>query len=360
MNDAPIVVGLSDEAAVVVEQDRVLFTRLVGGARIATDVIGVPLAAVLKVEPGVLLKPLKYRTPEHTSSHPLKFELPAGPAVWLRAAFDVIIPTADPRGLAAEIERRRHRVARYGGVAASLVWEKNPRLRASGPDGYVPGVLPGAPLAPDIGKWHASGPVSVGPLSPGWPAGEPVVPAAVPCPESLPVVSETLANGVRFSVSVRRTFLGFEPVAPGVVTDAAPTSSLSEPLAGWHVVRAGTVRGTHQPVRWCAVDERTEVRLELVEGPALWLWGPVQEWLVCTPRAVELAEAVRLRQGVGMRFPLSSDLGAERRTWRNLSSTRPVDTPAGRALPAVPEWAPTTPTLIPAECWEPCATVPGP
>ena len=78
------------------------------------------------------------------------------------------------------------------------------------------------------------------------------------------------------------------------------------------------------------------------------------------PRALELAEAVRLRQGVGTRFPLSSDLGAERRTWRNLSSTRPVDTPAERALPAVPEWAPTTPTLIPAECWEPCATVPGP
>ncbi|MDX8031451.1 hypothetical protein SK803_14595 [Lentzea sp. BCCO 10_0856] len=360
MNDAPIVIPLSDEAAVVIEQDRVLFTRLVNGARMATDVIGVPLAGVMKVEPGVLLKPVKYRTPEHSSSHPLTFELPAGPAVWIRAAYDILIPTADPRGLAAEIERRRHRVARYGGVASSLVWEINPRLRVAGPDGYEPGVLPGAPLEPAIGKWHSSAAAPIGPLSPGWPAGEPTVPAALPYPESLPVVSETLSNGVRFSVSVRRTFLGFEPVSPGVVVDTAPTSSLSEPLAAWHVVRAGTVRGAHRPVRWCAADGRTEIRTELVDGPALWLWGPVQEWLVCTPRAVELADEVRLRQGVGMRFPLSSDLGAERRTWRNLSSTRPVDTPAGRALPPVPEWAPTAPTLIPQGCWEQCATSPAP
>ncbi|WP_394620817.1 hypothetical protein JNUCC0626_17450 [Lentzea sp. JNUCC 0626] len=351
MNDAPIVVPLSGEAAVVVEQDRVLFTRLVGGARIATDIIGVPLAGVMKVEPGVLLKSVKYRTPEHSSSHPLRFDLPAGPAVWLRAAYDVIIPTADPRGLAAEIERRRHRVARYGGVASSVVWNINPRLRVAGPQGYVPGVLAGAPSEPDIGKWESTASAPAGPLSPGWPASDPVVPSSVPYPESLPVVSETLANGVRFSASVRRTFLGFEPVSPGVVNDVAPTSSLSEPLAVWHIVRAGTVRGTHRPVRWCAADGRTEIRTELVDGPALWLWGPVQEWVVCTPRAVELAEEVRLRQGVGMMYPLSSDLGAERRTWRNLSSTRPVDTPSGRALPPVPEWAPTTPTLLPRDCW---------
>lgn len=347
MNDAPIVVPLSDEAAVVVEQDRVLFTRLVGGARVASDVIGVPLAGVLKVEPGVLLKPLKYRTPDHSSTHPLKFELPAGPAVWVRAAYDVIIPAADPVALAAEIDRRRHRVARHGGVASALVWEINPRLR----DGHKPAVLPDAPVEPGIGKWHASAPSPIGPLSPGSVAGEPVVPRSVPYPESLPVISETLANGVRFSVSVRRTFLGFSPVSPGIVTDTAPVSSLSQPLAAWHVVRAGTLRGAEGQVRWCAADEQTEVRMELRDGPALWLWGPVQEWLVCTPRAAELAEAVRLRQGVGMMFPLSSDLGAERRTWRNLSSTRPVDTPQGRALPPVPEWAPTAPTLVPRAVW---------
>lgn len=351
MNDAPIVVPLSGEAAVVVEQDRILFARTVGGARVATDVIGVPLAGVIKVEPGVLHKSVKYRTPEHSASHPMRFELPAGPAVWLRAAYDILIPATDPRGLAAEIERRRHRVARYGGVAAATVWQTNSKLRVAGQDGHVPGGAELAPMVPDIGKWEASAPAPIGPLSPGWPASEPVVPAALPYPESLPGVSETLANGVRFSVSVRRTFLGFDPVSPGVVTDAAPASSLSEPLAAWHVVRAGTVRGGHRPVRWCAADGRTEIRTELVDGPALWLWGPVQEWVVCTPRAAELAEEVRVRQGVGMRFPLSSDLGAERRTWRNLSSTRPVDTPQGRALPPVPRWAPAAPTLVPRECW---------
>ena len=95
MNDAPIVVALSDEAAVVVEQDRVLFTRLVGGARIATDVIGVPLAAVLKVEPGVLLKPLKYRTPEHTST-------PNGRTVRIASAtFAAVSPPARNTGTPA-------------------------------------------------------------------------------------------------------------------------------------------------------------------------------------------------------------------------------------------------------------------
>lgn len=351
MNDAPIVVPLSDEAAVVVEQDRVLFTRMVNGARVASDVIGVPLAAVIRVEPGTLLADLKYRTPEHSATHPLKFVLPAGPAVWLRAAYDIFIPTPDPRGLAAEIDRRRHRVARSGGVSASLVWQTNPALRVAGPAGFVPGGASLAPAQPDAGKWAAAVPAAIGELSPGRPASSPVVPAAVPCPESLPVVTETLANGVRFSVSVRRTFLGFEPVSPGVVSETVPSSSLSQPLATWHVVCAGTLRGGGRPVRWCAADERTEIRMELLEGPALWLWGPVQEWLVCTPRAFELAEEVRLRQGVGMRFPLSSDLGAERRTWRNLSSTRPVDTPAGRALPPVPEWAPTAPTLVPRAAW---------
>ncbi|MFI6094173.1 hypothetical protein ACIA8G_01365 [Lentzea sp. NPDC051213] len=352
MNDAPIVVPLSDEAAVVIEQDRVLFTKMIGGARVATDMIGVPLAAVMKVEPGVLRDRVKYRTPEHTASHPMRFEVPAGPVVWLRAAYDILIPTSDPRGLAAEIDRRRHRVARYGGVASSVVWEKNPALRVAGPDGFEPAVPDWVPTVPDIGKkWEASAPAPFGPLSPGRPSSEPVVPASLPYPESLPVVSETLSNGVRFSVSVRWTFLGRDPVPAGVVSETVPTSSLSEPLAVWHVVRAGTLRGTHGPIRWCAVDGRTEIRTELVDGPALWLWGPVQEWLVCTPRAAELAEEVRLRQGVGMRFPLSSDLGAERRTWRNLSSTRPVDTPAGRALPPVPEWAPTAPTLVPREAW---------
>jgi hypothetical protein len=28
-----------------------------------------------------------------------------------------------------------------------------------------------------------------------------------------------------------------------------------------------------------------------------------------------------------------------------------LDLPPGRALPPVPEWAPTAPTLVPRECW---------
>jgi hypothetical protein len=91
--------------------------------------------------------------------------------------------------------------------------------------------------------------------------------------------------------------------------------------------------------------------MDLSDGPALWLWGPLREWVIATPRAAELASGIRLRQAVGMMFPLSSDLGAERRTWLDLPTTKPVDTPQGRALPPVPEWAPTSPTLVPRECW---------
>jgi hypothetical protein len=164
------------------------------------------------------------------------------------------------------------------------------------------------------------------------------------------VITEPLGNGVRLSVSVRRTVLGFGTAAPELVTETVPPSSLHVPLAAWHVVEAGSVRGGLAPIRRCAADG-TEIGIDLPDGPALWLWGPLREWVVATPRAAELAGEIRLRQAVGMRFPLSSELGAERKTWLDLPTTRPVDTAAGRALPAVPEWAPVSPTLVPRDCW---------
>ncbi|MEV6239530.1 hypothetical protein [Lentzea sp. NPDC051838] len=350
MTDAPIVVPLSAEVAVVITQDRVYFNPVVNGALVDSPVVGVPLAAVLLVQPGTLLKKLKVK-PNRVTGLQTKIVLPPGPAVWIRAAVDVLVPTPDPRGLAAEIERRRRRVARHGGVVAAEVWKINPNLRVAGPHGFEPGGAHFAPARPDDAKWEALDSGPVGEPSPGTPPSAPVVPAQLPYPESLPVITETLGNGVRLSVSVRRTFLGFEPVQPGLVAETLPVSSLHVPLAAWHVVRAGTVRGGLAPLRWCAADGRTEIRMDLSDGPALWLWGPMREWVVATPRAAELAEEIRLRQAVGMRFPLSSDLGAERRTWLDLPTTKPVDTPEGRALPAVPEWAPTSPTLVPRECW---------
>jgi hypothetical protein len=343
MTDAPIVVPLSPGVAVVIEQDRVYFGRLVGGALVDSAVLGTPLAAVVLVQPGGLRKELKYKI-DHLQT---KVVLPPGPAVWIRSVTDVIVPTPDPLGLAAEIERRRRRVARHGGWAAADVWKINPKLRA----GFEPGGAEFAPAKPEKGKWEAISPAPVGEPSPGRPPAEPVVPSAVPYPESLPVLTETLGNGVRLSVSVRRTFLGFEPVPPGLVTETLPSASLHVPLAAWHVVQAGTLRGGLAPIRRCAADGRTEIRMDLSDGPALWLWGPLREWVVATPRAAELAEEIRLRQAVGMLFPISSDLGAERRTWLDLPTTRPVDLPRGRALPPVPEWAPTAPTLVPRECW---------
>ncbi|MGW4207387.1 hypothetical protein ACWEIJ_05315 [Lentzea sp. NPDC004789] len=350
MTDAPIIVPLSPELAVVIEQDRVYFSRLAAGAPVDSPVFGTPLAAVLLVQPGELRKELKYKIDQRDGLQ-TKIVLPPGPAVWIRAAYDVLVPTRDPVGLAAEVERRRRRVARHGGLAAPEVWKINPKLRVAGPHGFEPGGAEFAPARPEKARWEALAPGQVGEPSPGTPPSAPVVPSSVPYPESLPVITETLAGGVRFSVSVRRTFLGYEPVEAGLVTETPPVSSLHVPLAGWHVVRAGTLRGGLPPIRRCAADGRTEIRTDLPDGPALWLWGPLREWVIATPRAAELAAEIRLRQGVGMMFPLSSDLGAERRTWLDLPTTKPVDTPEGRALPPVPEWAPVTPTLVPRECW---------
>ncbi|MDT7788170.1 MAG: hypothetical protein QOF58_6589 [Pseudonocardiales bacterium] len=350
MNDAPIIVPLSPEVAVVIEQDRVYFSRLVAGAPVDSPVFGTPLAAVLLVQPGELRKELKYKIDQRDGLQ-TKVVLPPGPAVWIRSTSDILVPTPDPRGLAAEIERRRRRVALYGGWAAADVWKINPSLRVAGPSGFSPGGVELAPSEPDKGKWKAMSPGPVGEPSPGRQPTGPVVPSDVPYPESLPVLTEPLANGVRFSVSVRRTFLGYEPVPPGLVTEPLLSSSLHVPLASWLVVQAGTLHGGLAPIRRCAADGQTEIRMDLPDGPALWLWGPVREWVVATPRAAELAAEIRLRQGVGMLFPVSSDLGPERRTWLDLPMTKPVDTPAGRALPGAPEWAPVSPTLVPRECW---------
>lgn len=350
MTDAPIIVPLSPDVAVVIEQDRVYFSRLAAGVPVDSEVFGTPLAAVLLVQPGELRKELKYKIDQRDGLQ-TKIVLPPGPGVWIRYTSDIFVPTPDPRGLAAEIERRRRRVARHGGWAAAEVWKINPKLRVAVPGGFEPGGAEFAPSKPEKAKWEAIAPGPVGEPSPGRPPSAPVVPSAVPYPESLPVLTEPLGNGVRFSVSVRRTFLGFEPVPPGLVTEPLLDSSLHVPLAAWHVVQAGTLRGGLAPIRRCAADGRTEIRTDLPDGPALWLWGPLREWVVATPRAAELAEEIRLRQAVGMLFPVSSDLGAERKTWLDLPTTRPVDLPAGRALPAVPEWAPTSPTLVPRECW---------
>ena len=138
MNDAPIIVPLSPDVAVVIEQDRVYFSRLSAGAPVDSAVFGTPLAAVVLVQPGELRKELKYKIDQHGGPQ-TKIVLPPGPAVWIRYATDIIVPTPDPVGLAAEIERRRRRVARHGGWAAADVWKINPKLRVAVPGGFEPG-----------------------------------------------------------------------------------------------------------------------------------------------------------------------------------------------------------------------------
>jgi hypothetical protein len=226
-----------------------------------------------------------------------------GPVVWLRMKDDMFIPTPNAQALAAEIERRRRRVVELGGFAAQEVWARAPSLRTSTLDS------PGAP-ALSRGVWRPLPMAAVGVPSPGMEIIEHPVPTDLPYPEQL---------------------LDYEVAGLGVTTHTLIRGQQTVPLAAWHVVLAG----------------------RLPDGPAVWLWGPKAEWLVSVPDAEDVAADIRLRQDVSMMFPVSSDLGPERQTWRDFPLTKPVDTPQGRALPPTPAYTPAEPTIAPPGTFKP-------
>lgn len=356
MTDAPIIIPLGGDNAVVIEQDRMLFTVLRNGVRVATDKLGMALVAVRVVEPGMLTEQVRFEPPEHARTHKMKFTVGPGPAVWIRTMNDLIIPTPNAQQLAAEIERRRLRVARHGGLAAQAVWERAPSLRVAGPDGYRPGRGQGTPDYPADLTGTAWQPMPALPTPepmPGWPPQDPVVPQGLPYPEQLHDQDVPLGGSLRLVVGLRRLTLSHGPVPAGsIVAEPNPSpSTITVPLAAWHVIKAGTLRDAPGPIRWYAPDGLTEIQLPLTNGPTLWLWGPTAEWLISTPNAEALAHDIQQRRAVSMRFPISSNLGPERKTWHDFPDTAPVDLPHGRALPPIPAWAPPTPTAVPPDCW---------
>lgn len=367
--------GVSEQdlqAACIVELDRIWFGVLRDGApvlppepRPGTPPPAMALAALRVAEPGVLNgldKPFRFHPPEHDGVRVDMVDCGTGPAVWLRYGHDWFVPTSGPQHLAQELERRRSRVARLGGYAAEEVWQRAPSLRETGPDGPRPGRGRDTPeYPPELarGVWQPMATLPVPAASPGMRHAATALPPDLPYPEQLcdyEVVLRRSGPPLRLTVTARRLLLSQDPVLgePSVVAEpqvAAPVVSV--PLAGLHVVRAGAVTGmTHRLAqRWFAQDARTEIRLDRVDGPALWLWGPTTEWLLCTPDAAKLAADIQLRQWVGMRYPISSDLGPERRTWRDQPTTRPADTPGGKMLPVPPQYTPPAPTVIPPGSW---------
>ncbi|WP_137813739.1 hypothetical protein [Gandjariella thermophila] len=362
------------QPAFILELDRLRFGVLRDGAPVepAQPKIGhgppmFPLAGVRVAEPGTLRgrdKPFEFRPHDADGIRVQEVACTNGPAVWLRSMHDWFVTTTAPQQLAQEIERRRRRVARLGGFAANEVWQRAPSLRETGPDGPRPGRgrdTPDYPPSLTHGVWQPMTALPVSEPSAGIDAEPPGPPSELPYPERLrdyEIVLRSSGPPLRLTVTARRLLLSQDPVLgePSVVTEPpVPPSAATVPLAALHVVRAGRLTGMSPRLaqRWFTQDARSEIRLDRVDGPALWLWGPMTEWLICTPDAADLAADIRLRQWVSMRYPISSDLGPERRTWYDLPMTRPVDTGEGRTLPPPPAYAPASPTVVPPGAWQP-------
>lgn len=325
-----------------------------------------PLAAVGIVEPGELQlgEQGKTLTVAELGGMRGKMTCSSGPAVWLRTSHDLFLPTDEPQELAREIERRRAHVAKFGGVAANEVWRRAPSLRVEGPDGYEPAspsYFPDAPTSVDGSAWRALPALPASSPPAGRQAPQPpATPDDLPHPEELrdydvPVHSPGQA---RLSVTGRRLLLSRDTVVTrraAIEDHPAPTNALSVPLAELQIVQAGTISGSSpgSAQQWYAPDASTLVDLAGGDGPALWLWGPATEWVVRTPDAQRLAADIRMRQQVSVRYPVSSDLGPERRTWRDFPFTQPVTESDRKFVPPPPDYAPAAPTVLPPGGWQP-------
>ena len=356
----------------VLELDRIRFCPLRDGVPVHTPMLPdgpmfptLPLAAVGIVEPGAVEldgKDFSF-TAAKIGDVRASVTCSSGPAVWLRVSHDVFVPTAEPQKLAQEIERRRAYVAKFGGVSANEVWKRAPSLRVAGPDGYRPGRGDGTPDAPtSVDGWK---PMAAFP-APAPSAGQcapqpPETPHDLPYPEQLrdyEVRVHSSGDPVRLSVTGRRLLLSQEPVLAkhAVVEDhPVPSNALSVPLAELQIIQAGTISGSspRSVQQWCAPDTRTLIDLGSGDGPAVWLWGPTTEWVLRTSDAQRIAEDIRMRQQVSVRYPVSSDLGPERRTWRDFPLTAPAVDAGSKVVPPPPDYAPGAPTVVPPGGWQP-------
>jgi hypothetical protein len=139
---------------------------------------------------------------------------------------------------------------------------------------------------------------------------------------------------------------------PSNIFEAA-RSYLSAPIVQFPVIRAGTLSGVPADwsVRVLASDARTEIRTDIVDGPAVWLWGMTHEWVLCTPYAEQLAADLRQRRRIASLFPLSGQYPIEFLTWAAYPDTALVETEAGWCLPPTPPYAPQEPTIVPPGTW---------
>jgi hypothetical protein len=358
------------------------------------------LAAVTVVQPGTISGLRKSFGQKFGSEEGHEFvygvTIDNGPAVWVQTkGFGCIVPTPDPVRLAAEIDRRRWRVARLGSPRAAVVWRMAPELRVLGPDGPEPG-KPDRQVEPPMvrgegGTWtplHLAAPDVDRPTEVGTStAPEPLT--EVPYPETvddraLPL--RDFAPRLVVNVSNHRVRLSQQPLAAGdspfldqdidykmwyprnvspevrrkmaTALDARNPREkvrayLSAPIVQFPVISAGTLNGVPADwsVRVLAPDAQTEIRTDIVDGPAVWLWGVGQEWVLCTTYAEELAADLRQRRRIASLFPLFGKYSAEFMTWATYPDTALIETEAGWCLPPTPPYAPREPTIVPPGTW---------
>lgn len=369
-------------------------------SRIWEPWLRVPLADLVLVQPGTiggLPGPIGWQlNTKHADEFVNSVRLENGPAVWLQTERDgFLFPTPYPTRLAAEIDRRRWRVARVGSPTAAAVWQANPALRVQGPYGPEPGMPPGTPSQPMLlqkpgRSWtplRISRPEPVPPPA-GSVSAHPEPLTDVPFPENLTDVALNIRESdppLTVNVSNHRIRLSQQPL-PGssspfydpdieyrkmygkvatfldknlgeISTPSnlfeASQPYLSAPIVQFPVIRAGTLSGVPAgwSVRVLASDGRTEIRTDIVDGPAVWLWGMTHEWVICTPYAAQLAADLRQRRRIAALFPLSGQYPIEFLTWAAYPDTALVETEAGWCLPPTPPYAPHEPTIVPPGTW---------
>lgn len=304
-----------------------------------------------------------------------------GPAVWLQTkGFGCIVPTPDPQRLAAEIERRRWRVASLGSARATKTWQAAPELRVQGPGGPQPGVPVGTPTQPPLvgdegGAWTSLQIAQLdAPSAVDIPAGRPEPLTDVPYPEAVgDVVLPLHASSPPLVVNVsnHRVRLSQQPLPAGQTPFldpdieftgpslnpsnpyGVPRPYLTAPIVQFPVIRAGTLSGVPAgwSVRVLASDARTEIRTDIEDGPAVWLWGVAYEWILCTPYAEELAADLNQRRRIASLYPWIGQYAVEKLTWDYYPETALVETDAGWCLPPTPTYAPREPTILPPGTW---------
>lgn len=340
---------------------------------------GLPLAALWAVQAGTVHGPLPKASivPEVGFGDPSIKGIPVqeGPAIWIRCgAFEWLLPNPDPQRLAAEIQRRRRRVAAHGGAMSKQTYETEPRLIPTrGAEGPVfPDLPPEIPAQPTIvpeGQFEplpelelpAVDPPTDHPAPQPPTSGERASKIELVLPGSRPMIQkaarETTLDGVPITIE-RELYLWGALSHPVSLEEETPNVS----TCGWHlasvvVVRPGTFHDVPEGAQ-LVYDGGNGVpfRISVADGPAVWLWGPDVELVLATPDAAQVAAEINK-----LRWELARDPGSvlnpntliNKTTWRTHPWTAPVTTASGPAPAPAPPFAPRHPTVVPPECWTP-------